>query len=437
VLLSSSWANAMRHFAQFAGSTARYGLVISYPKTRHMVVGSGAARAVAPAGVCPMLSTTACEASLGSRLQADGGYEAEVSARLRGAGAAYAQTLRPVIRNRGISYKLRGRMLSTLMTPHLTYGAEVWVLPPSQVGRLTQFYNRCVRFAAGSGRWQQRERRISDAELRSRLGVPSMVELLDRSTLRWAGHVARMGPERLPRQALACTVPEFGEPSRKILLTSRIRRALTHRGLSDADWATQARDRAAWRRLVHAGGTPQVQPLRCPFPACGWSTGTRCVATQRSLNMHLAKVHPPLVRCAHQGCSVQLFTDSDRAAHAAEEHPSRLQCQWCNQSFNSRQPLASHVYMRHRAGAAKRCPVCPFTHELATALTTHIRSKHYRCQVRACTHVGLQAQTPHACPRRENLHCPLQRAPSSLPSGGELARSPVCKRVRVAEPLPT
>ena len=40
------------------------------------------------------------------------------------------------------------------------------------------------------------------------LGIPSAMTIVMRRFVRWLGHTARMGPERLPRQALFGKMPD-------------------------------------------------------------------------------------------------------------------------------------------------------------------------------------------------------------------------------------
>ena len=56
----------------------------------------------------------------------------------------------------------------------------------------------CLRRISGVGLDWQRDDHLSNTDLRSRLGVPSIDQLVRQTRVRWLGHVARMPNHRLP-----------------------------------------------------------------------------------------------------------------------------------------------------------------------------------------------------------------------------------------------
>ena len=68
--------------------------------------------------------------------------------------------------------------------------------------RLRVFHNQCVRAMCGVKLWHQWRHGIRNRELRRRLKMEALDQLVAARKLRWAGHVARMGHERLPRRFL-------------------------------------------------------------------------------------------------------------------------------------------------------------------------------------------------------------------------------------------
>ena len=58
----------------------------------------------------------------------------------------------------------------------------------------------------GVTRWHTREHRIRTSELRRRLRLETIDVYIEQRKVRWAGHVARMGPERIPRKFLTAWV---------------------------------------------------------------------------------------------------------------------------------------------------------------------------------------------------------------------------------------
>jgi len=67
--------------------------------------------------------------------------------------------------------------------------------------------------------WHVREYHITTAEVLTVLGLRGMEKYVCRRQLQWAGHVARMGPTRLPRQFLTswCGRPTPPKKKKKLL----------------------------------------------------------------------------------------------------------------------------------------------------------------------------------------------------------------------------
>ena len=68
--------------------------------------------------------------------------------------------------------------------------------------KIERFHNQCVRAMCHVTRREQWRKHIRNDDLQRRLGVTSAKEMVTRRMLRWAGHVARMPMERLPRKLL-------------------------------------------------------------------------------------------------------------------------------------------------------------------------------------------------------------------------------------------
>ena len=85
--------------------------------------------------------------------------------------------------------------------------------------------------------------------------LPSIEATILHHRLRWAGHVARMDPERLPRMILFSELSRgkrpHGGPKRRY--KDQLKTSLRQTGLSPETWETSAQDRGAWRQLVKKG----------------------------------------------------------------------------------------------------------------------------------------------------------------------------------------
>ena len=87
-------------------------------------------------------------------------------------------------------------------------------------------------------------------ELREETGVQrSLTDRLVRTRLQWAGHVERMGDDRLPKRAA-----ELREQGRKRRVRPRLRwedyvKRDVRKAGEEEDWKKRTRDRGGWNRL--------------------------------------------------------------------------------------------------------------------------------------------------------------------------------------------
>ena len=103
-------------------------------------------------------------------------------------------------------------------------------------------------------------RRLRNEELNDLYSSPNIVRMIKWRRTRWAGHVARMGEERVVYRVLVGK-PEgkgpLGRPRRRWV--DNIRMDLQEVGCGHVDWIGLAQDRDRWRTLVSA-----VTNLRVP-----------------------------------------------------------------------------------------------------------------------------------------------------------------------------
>jgi hypothetical protein len=128
--------------------------------------------------------------------------------------------------------------------------------------KLRMFENKVLRRIFGSrrdevmGEW----RRLHNEELNDLYCSPNIVRVIKSRRMRWAGHVARMGEERVLYRALVGKPEErrpLGRPRRRWV--DNIRMDLQEVGCRYMDWIGLAQDRDRWRTLVSA-----VMNLRVP-----------------------------------------------------------------------------------------------------------------------------------------------------------------------------
>ena len=168
-----------------------------------------------------------------------------------------------------------------------------------------------------------RDQRITNERCANMLGVPDWRVLVGRRYTRWLGHIARMAPTRLARQAL------FGfAKGRKQLRTGRRRNLVSHaktalQGLPELDnriWAHTAQDNTAWNNLCKtwSRNAPEFivdDPHRCPICA-------KCLT--KNLGNHISTNHAvsnEKFQCPVEGCSETFNTKNARTRHLQKKHP--------------------------------------------------------------------------------------------------------------------
>ena len=95
---------------------------------------------------------------------------------------------------------------TVLVLPVLLYGSELWCLTEKLLNKLRTFHARCIRSMWRVTLHHTRTHRISTATLMDRLGLTSIDDQITNNILRWAGHVMRMGEERMPRKLITSWV---------------------------------------------------------------------------------------------------------------------------------------------------------------------------------------------------------------------------------------
>ena len=105
---------------------------------------------------------------------------------------------RTVVKKKELSRKAKLSVYRAIFVPTLTYGHEVWVMTESIRSRVQAAEMSFLRRVAGISLRD----RVRSSITRERLGVEPLLLNLERSQLRWFGHLVRMPPERLPRKVL-------------------------------------------------------------------------------------------------------------------------------------------------------------------------------------------------------------------------------------------
>lgn len=178
--------------------------------------------------------------------------------RTKSAAGAFGALRKAIFSSRHIKLRTKKAVYLAIVVNILLYGAECWCLTEELLDRLRVFHNQCVRAMCGVKLWHQWRHGIRNRELRKRLKMESLDQLVAARKLRWAGHVARMGHERLPRRFLTSWIRNprpHGRP--QFTYGHSLNKTLEWAGISTdfAVWSELAQDRPAWRALILATAT--------------------------------------------------------------------------------------------------------------------------------------------------------------------------------------
>ena len=80
----------------------------------------------------------------------------------------------------------------------LLYSSETWVVKVDDIHRLVRNDNTMTRWICSAKLCEK----ITMSDLRTRVGIPSIEDVIRYNRLRWFGHIKRMDKEKWPRKIL-------------------------------------------------------------------------------------------------------------------------------------------------------------------------------------------------------------------------------------------
>ena len=103
-----------------------------------------------------------------------------------------------VVMKRELLKKAKLSIFLAVFVPILTYGHESWVMTERMRSRVQASEMSFLRKIEGVTLFNK----VRSSEIRKSLNIEPLLFRIERSQLRWFGHVSRMSQERLPKQAL-------------------------------------------------------------------------------------------------------------------------------------------------------------------------------------------------------------------------------------------
>ena len=175
-----------------------------------------------------------------------------ITARIKSAWKKFRELL-PILTNKSISLKSRGRVFQSAIRGVLLHASVTWALTKEDSNRLIRNDNAMIRWICSTRVID----RIPTETLRARLGISSLEVLLRQGRLRWFGHVKRMDNENWEKKMLTHVVEGkyIGRPKKRWL--DNVNDDLKQLNIN----AELAINRTDWRTAIKGG--------RRPTPAAG------------------------------------------------------------------------------------------------------------------------------------------------------------------------
>jgi len=135
---------------------------------------------------------------LGTTLTNQNFIAEEIKNRLKLGNACY-HLVQNLLSSMLLSTNLKNNIYRNIIVPFVFYGCETWSLTLRKERKLMVFENRVLRRIFGprrdevTGEW----RKLHNEELNDLYSSPNIVRVIKSRRMRWAGHVARMGEERV------------------------------------------------------------------------------------------------------------------------------------------------------------------------------------------------------------------------------------------------
>ena len=186
---------------------------------------------------------------LGCTISSNARIDAEIDNRLAKANRAFGRLYKRVWENKHLKSSTKVSVYRAVVLTTLLYGAETWVTYRNHLKVLERFHQRCLRTILHI-HWSDYITNISVLE---RADITSIEAMVMKIRLRWAGHVSRMGKDRLPKIAmygeLSSGYRNRGAPKKRY--KDLLKRTLCVGNISHLEWSTHAKDRDTWRNTIH------------------------------------------------------------------------------------------------------------------------------------------------------------------------------------------
>lgn len=189
---------------------------------------------------------------LGSIINNQNNKDEEIQARINAANKAYF-SLQQAFKKRSLSKAFKIRLYHSSILPVVLYGCEALTFRNNDEKRLLVFERKVLRriFGPVFDSISQQWRILKNKEIEERYKHPNIVQLMKGRRLNWAGHLARMEPESIPKTVFNKPIEGFRRRGRpKTRWKDNIYKDVEEMGLDPEQWMNEAQNRSQWRHAV-------------------------------------------------------------------------------------------------------------------------------------------------------------------------------------------
>ena len=195
-LMAECLARIVELTQALATESEKFGLKINTNKTKIMPVTKEVLKMPAVIQNGTEIEIVKNFVYLGSELEAEGGSDLEIKRRIALAGSTFNRLHTKIFKSHDIGIRTKLRILNTCVLPILIYGCESWTIKKGMENRLITTENKWLRRILRIGYKEH----ITNEEIRKRTRQPSIIEVIRKRRMRWAGHVLRMNERRPTKQ---------------------------------------------------------------------------------------------------------------------------------------------------------------------------------------------------------------------------------------------
>ena len=195
VRLAESSNGLQSAFNRFQTICSAYGMKISTTKTE-LMVNSRESKQYTLYSRSTQVNQLRNFKYLGVLFSDDGKQDGEIDRRIGAATSVLPSLYRSIVTKAELSTKAKMAIFKIVYRPTLIYGHEKWILPENTRSRIQAAEMRSLRRVADLKVCDQ----VKSSSIRESLQIEPLLIHIERSQLRWLGHVLRMPPNRLPNQ---------------------------------------------------------------------------------------------------------------------------------------------------------------------------------------------------------------------------------------------